>query len=298
MTAFIDQQREEFGVEPICRELQVAPSTYYAAKSRPASRRQLRDGELKPKIRACWEANYTVYGVRKIWKQLRREGIDVGRDRVARLMRELGIAGVVRGKARRTTIADPRAARAPDLVNREFAAIRPNQLVVSDFTYVGTWSGTVYVAFIIDVFSRFIVGWQAATTMRTELVLDALEMAIWRRDGLLNHGLVHHSDAGSQYTSIRYTQRLADIGAAPSIGSTGDSYDNALAESTIGLYKTELIRRHGPWRGVDQVELATLEYVDWFNFRRLHSEIGDIPPAELEAAYYAQSSTGVLAGIQ
>jgi putative transposase len=298
MTAFIDQQREEFGVEPICRELQVAPSTYYAAKSRPASRRQLRDGELKPKIRACWEANYKVYGVRKIWKQLRREGIDVGRDRVARLMRELGIAGVVRGKARRTTIADPRAARAPDLVNREFAAIRPNQLVVSDFTYVGTWSGTVYVAFIIDVFSRFIVGWQAATTMRTELVLDALEMAIWRRDGLLNHGLVHHSDAGSQYTSIRYTQRLADIGAAPSIGSTGDSYDNALAESTIGLYKTELIRRHGPWRGVDQVELATLEYVDWFNFRRLHSEIGDIPPAELEAAYYAQSSTGVLAGIQ
>ncbi len=238
MTAFIDRYREEFGVEPICRELQVAPSTYYAAKSRLPCARARSDAELKPTILECWEANYRVYGARKIWKQLRREGVEVGRDRVARLMRELGICGVVRGKVRRTTVADPAAQRAPDLVNREFRATRPNQLFVSDFTYVATWVGTVYVAFIIDVFSRFIVGWQAATTMRTELVLDALEMAIWRRDGLLNDGLVHHSDAGSQYTSIRYTDRLANIGAAPSIGSIGDSYDNALAESTIGLYKT------------------------------------------------------------
>lgn len=297
MSAFIDAHREEFGVEPICRELQAAPSTYYASKSRPASARARSDAQLKPKIAQCFTVNYKVYGARKIYKQLRRDGVEVGRDRVARLMRELGLVGAVRGRRRRTTVADPSATRAPDLVNRAFVAARPNQLFVSDFTYVATWSGTVYVAFVIDVFSRFIVGWQAATTMRTELVLDALEMAIWRRNGLLD-GLVHHSDAGAQYTSIRYTNRLADAGAAPSIGSIGDSYDNALAESTIGLYKTELIRRRGPWRGLDQVELATLEYIDWFNHRRLHSEIGDVPPAELEATYYAQTGTGLLARIQ
>jgi|SRR5215211_1403371 len=287
MTRYIDTYRDRFGVEPICRALQVAPSSYYAARCRPLSARASSDAELAPKILKVFNDNYQVYGARKLWRQLRREGELVGRDRVARLMRTLGIAGAVRGKPRRTTIPDPAAARAPDLVNRQFTATRPNQLWVSDFTYVATWSGTVYVAFVIDVFSRLIVGWRAAASMRTELVLDALEMAIWRRVGVLD-GLVCHSDAGSQYTSLRYTTRLAEIGAAPSIGTVGDSYDNSLAESTIGLFKTELIRRHGPWRTLEEVELATLGYIDWFNHHRLHGEIGDIPPAELEATYYRQ----------
>jgi putative transposase len=287
MTRYIDTHRDRFGVEPICRALQVAPSSYYAARCRPVSARASSDAELAPKILKVFNDNYQVYGARKLWKQLRREGELVGRDRVARLMRTLGIAGAVRTKPRRTTIPDPAAARAPDLVNRQFTATRPNQLWVSDFTYVATWSGTVYVAFVIDVFSRLIVGWRAAASMRTELVLDALEMAIWRRVGVLD-GLVCHSDAGSQYTSLRYTTRLAEIGAAPSIGTVGDSYDNSLAESTIGLFKTELIRRHGPWRTLEEVELATLGYIDWFNHHRLHGEIGDIPPAELEATYYRQ----------
>jgi putative transposase len=287
MTRYIDTYRDRFGVEPICRALQVAPSSYYAARCRPPSARASSDAELAPKILRVFNDNYQVYGARKLWKQLRREGELVGRDRVARLMRTLGIAGAVRGKPRRTTIPDPAAARAPDLVNRQFTATRPNQLWVSDFTYVATWSGTVYVAFVIDAFSRLIVGWRSAASMRTELVLDALEMAIWRRASVLE-GLVCHSDAGSQYTSLRYTTRLAEIGAAPSVGSVGDSYDNSLAESTIGLYKTELIRRHGPWRTLDELELATLGYIDWFNHRRLHGEIGDIPPAELEATYYRQ----------
>jgi putative transposase len=287
MTRYIDAYRDRFGVEPICRALQVAPSSYYVARCRPPSARAVSDGELAPKILKVFNDNYRVYGARKLCKQLRREGELVGRDRVARLMRTLGIAGAVRGKPRRTTISDPAAARAPDLVNRQFTATRPNQLWVSDFTYVATWSGTVYVAFVIDVFSRLIVGWRAAASMGTELVLDALEMAIWRRASLLD-GLVCHSDAGSQYTSLRYTTRLAEIGAAPSVGSVGDSYDNSLAESTIGLFKTELIRRHGPWRTLEEVELATLAYIDWFNHHRLHGEIGDIPPAELEATYYRQ----------
>src|SRR5215218_503153 len=287
MTRYIDTYRDRFGVEPICRALQVAPSSYYAARCRPLSARASSDAELAPKILKVFNDNYQVYGARKLWRQLRREGELVGRDRVARLMRTLGIAGAVRGKPRRTTIPDPAAARAPDLVNRQFTATRPNQLWVSDFTYVATWSGTVYVAFVIDVFSRLIVGWRAAASMRTELVLDALEMAIWRRVGVLD-GLVCHSDAGSQYTSLRYTTRLAEIGAAPSIGTVGDSYDNSLAESTIGLFKTELIRRHGPWRTLEEDELATLGYIDWFNHHRLHGEIGDIPPAELEATYYRQ----------
>ena len=287
MTRYIDTYRDRFGVEPICRALQVAPSSYYAARCRPLSARASSDAELAPKILKVFNDNYQVYGARKLWQQLRREGELVGRDRVARLMRTLDIAGAVRGKPRRTTIPDPAAARAPDLVNRQFTATRPNQLWVSDFTYVATWSGTVYVAFVIDVFSRLIVGWRAAASMRTELVLDALEMAIWRRVGVLD-GLVCHSDAGSQYTSLRYTTRLAEIGAAPSVGSVGDSYDNSLAESTIGLFKTELIRRHGPWRTLEEVELATLGYIDWFNHHRLHGEIGDIPPAELEATYYRQ----------
>ena len=287
MTRYIDQYRDRFGVEPICRGLQIAPSSYYAAKRRQPPARAVSDAELAPKVLRAWKDNYQVYGARKLWKQLRREGETVGRDRVARLMRTLGIAGAVRGAQRRTTIADPTAVRAPDLVKRQFTATRPNQLWVSDFTSVATWSGTVYVAFVIDVFSRLIVGWRSAASMRTELVLDALEMAIWRRASVLD-GLVCHSDAGSQYTSLRYTTRLAEIGAAPSVGSVGDSYDNSLAESTIGLYKTELIRRHGPWRTLDELELATLGYIDWFNHRRLHGEIGDIPPAELEATYYRQ----------
>jgi putative transposase len=285
MTRYIDTHRDRFGVEPICRTLQVAPSGYYAARSRQPSARARGDAELGPKVLKVFNDNYRVYGSRKVWRQLHREGVRVGRDRVARPMRTLGIAGVVRGKIRRTTVADPAAVRAPDLVQRQFSATRPNQLWVSDFTYVASWSGMVYVAFVIDVYSRLIVGWRAATSMRTELVLDALEMAIWRRASLLD-GLVCHSDAGSQYTSIRYTERLAEIGAAPSIGSVGDSYDNSLAESTIGLYKTELIRRHGPWRTLEEVELATLAYVDWFNHRRLHGQIGNRPPAELEATYY------------
>jgi putative transposase len=287
MTRFIDEHRDRFGVEPICRAVQVAPSTYYAAKRRPRSARAVRDTQLAPKVRQVFDANYQVYGVRKLWRQLQRQGERIGRDQVARLMRSMGIAGVVRGKARRTTVADPAATRAPDLVNRQFTATRPNQLWVSDFTYVATWSGTVYAALVIDVYSRLIVGWRVATSMRTELVLDALEMAVWRRKEVLD-GLICHSDAGSQYTSLRYTTRLAEIGAAPSIGSVGDSYDNGLAESTIGLFKTELIRRHGPWRTVDEVELATLGWVDWYNTHRLHGEIGYLPPAELEATYYRQ----------
>ena len=285
MTRYIDAHRERFGVEPICRTLQVAPSSYYAAKRRQPSARAVGDAVLAPKVLQVWTDNYKVYGARKVWRQLHREGVRVGRDRVARLMRGLGIAGAVRGKTRRTTIADPTAARAPDLVQRRFVATRPNQLWVSDFTDVASWSGTVYVALVIDGYSRLIVGWRAATSMGTELVLDALEMAIWRRASVLE-GLICHSDAGSQYTSIRYTERLAEIGAAPSVGTVGDSYDNSLAESTIGLYKTELIRRHGPWRTLEEVELATLAYLDWYNHRRLHGQIGNLPPAELEATYY------------
>jgi putative transposase len=294
MTRYIDQHRDRFGVEPICRSLQVAPSSYYAARSRQPSARASSDAELGPKVLKVFNDNYRVYGARKLWRQLQREGVVVGRDRVARLMRSLGIAGAVRGKTRRTTIADPAATRAPDLVQRRFVASRPNQLWVSDFTYVASWSGTVYVAVVIDVFSRLIVGWRATTTMRTELVLDALEMAIWRRASVLD-GLICHSDAGSQYTSIRYTERLAEIGAAPSVGSVGDSYDNSLAESTIGLYKTELIRRRGPWRTLEEVELATLAYVDWYNHRRLHGQIGNLPPADLEATYYRQLGQAAVA---
>jgi putative transposase len=285
VSRYIDEHRDRFGVEPICRALQVAPSSYYAAKRRPPSARAVRDTELVPRVLQVFDDNYQVYGVRKLWRQLQRQGERVGRDQVGRLMRTLGIAGVVRGKPRRTTIPDPAAVRAPDLVQRQFTASRPNQLWVGDFTYVAAWSGTVYVALVIDVYSRLIVGWRAATSMRTELVLDALEMAVWRRAEVLD-GLICHSDAGSQYTSIRYTDRLAEIGAAPSIGTVGDSYDNSLAESVIGLFKTELIRRRGPWRTVDDVELATLGWVDWYNTRRLHGELGHIPPAEYETAYY------------
>jgi putative transposase len=280
----IDALRDRFGVEPICRVVGVPTSTYYAAKRRLSSARRRRDAQLKLEIQRVWDDNYQVYGARKIWRQLGREGIGVARCTVERLMGELGIAGVVRGKTTRTTIGDEHAPRPADLVERDFTATRPNQLWVADLTYVRTWSGFVYAAFVIDAFSRLIVGWQLASHLRTDLALDALEMAIWRRDTALD-GLVHHSDRGSQYLAIRYTQRLADAGAVTSVGSKGDSFDNALAETTIGLYKTELIRRRGPWRGLDDVELATLEWVDWYNHRRLHGACDNVPPAEYEAAY-------------
>ena len=285
MVEFIDGNRDELGVEPICEVLQVAPSTYYSAKSRPASARAVRDAVLKVVLLSTWSANYEVYGVRKMWKALGRAGEHVGRDQVARLMRELGIQGARRGREVRTTKPDETAERPPDLVDRRFVASRPNELWVTDLTYVATWAGTVYVCFIVDVFSRMIVGWRAATNMRTDMVLDALEMARWSRGARLE-GLVCHSDAGSQFTSIRYGERLAELGAVPSIGSVGDSYDNALAETINGLYKTELIRRRGPWRNVDDVELATLAWVHWFNTERLHSSLADRPPAEFESAWH------------
>ena len=265
--------------------LPIAPSTYYAAKSRPASARATRDDELKDQIRRVFETNRGVYGARKVWRQLRREGITVARCTVERLMGELGIAGVVRGKPRRTTQTDGSVPRPADLVERQFAASRPNRLWVADITYLRTWSGFAYAAFVIDVYSRRIVGWQVANHLRTDLALDALEQAIWARDDRLD-GLVHHSDRGTQYLSIRYTERLTDEGAVASVGSRGDSYDNAVAESTIGLYKTELIHRRGPWRGVEDLELATLDYVHWFNHQRLHGAANDMPPAEFEATYY------------
>ena len=268
MIAYIDQHRHRYGVEPICRVLPIAPSTYHAAQRRSTSARAVRDRQLKAEIRRVHAEQFGVYGARKVWRQLHREGIAVARCTVERLMRQLGLQGVRRGKTRRTTTPDAAAARPADLVDRDFSAARPNQLWVADLTYVATWSGFVYVAFVIDAFSRFLVGWQASRSLRTDLALDALEMAIWRRQTQLD-GLVHHSDRGSQYLAIRYTERLAEAGAVTSVGSRGDSYDNALAETIIGLYKTELIRRRGPWKGIDQVEYATLEWVDWFNHRRL-----------------------------
>jgi putative transposase len=287
MIAYIDANRDRFGVEPICRVLPIAPSTYHAARRRPRSARRRRDQELQAEIRRVHAEHFGVYGARKVWRQLHREGIAVARCTVERLMRELGLEGVRRGKARRTTTPDQGATRPADLVERNFSAARPNQLWVADLTYVATWSGFVYVALVIDAFSRFLVGWQAARSLRTDLALDALEMAIWRRQAQLD-GLVHHSDRGSQYLAIRYTERLAEAGAVTSVGSRGDSYDNALAETIIGLYKTELIRQRGPWRGIDDIEYATLEWVDWFNHRRLLEPIGYVPPAEYEAAYQRQ----------
>jgi len=283
MIAYIDQHKHRYGVEPICRVLPIAPSTYYHARRRPASARALRDTGLKTEIVRVHAEHFGVYGARKVWRQLHREGIAIARCTVERLMGELHLEGVRRGKPRRTTTPDATAARPTDLVERNFSAARPNQLWVADLTYVATWSGFVYVAFVIDAFSRFLVGWQASRSLRTDLALDALEMAIWRRQAQLD-GLVHHSDRGSQYLAIRYTERLAEAGAVTSVGSRGDSYDNALAETIIGLYKTELIRRRGPWKGIDQVEYATLEWVDWFNHRRLLEPIGHLPPAEFEAA--------------
>jgi putative transposase len=297
MIAYIDANRDRFGVEPICRVLPIAPSTYYDAKHRPPSARALHDEELKVEIRRVHADNFGVYGARKVWRQLHREGIAVARCTVERLMREQGLEGVRRGKARRTTTPDVTAPRPADLVERDFSATRPNQLWVADLTYVATWSGFVYVAFIIDAFSRFLVGWQAARSLRTDLALDALEMAIWRRQAQLE-GLVHHSDRGGQYLSIRYTERLTEAGAVTSVGSRGDSFDNALAETIIGLYKTELIRRRGPWKGLDEVEYATLEWVDWFNHRRLLEPIGHIPPAEFEAAHHQREDLSRTDGLK
>lgn len=285
---FISAHRERWGVEPICRVLQVAPSTYYAAVSRPLSARRQDDQRLKLEISRVHHDNFGVYGIEKVWRQLNREGTRVGRDRVARLMDELDLEGVVRGKRKRiTTWPAELDTRPADLVKRTFTACAPNRLWVADLTYVATWTGFVYVAFITDVFSRSIVGWRVSNSLHSDLALDALEMAIWRRQRQDLTGLIHHSDRGVQYLSIRYTERLMEAGAMRSVGSRGDSYDNALAESVNGLYKAEVIHRQ-TWRSLEQVELATAEWVAWWNQCRLHTAIDDLPPAEYEARYYQQ----------
>jgi putative transposase len=293
MIAFIDEHRALHGVEPICRVLPIAPSTYHAHAARRADPGKLpararRDITLRSEIRRVYEENFRVYGVRKVWRQLLREGIAVARCTVARLMRTMGLQGVVRGKRVRTTISNAAAPCPLDRVNRQFNAPRPNALWVSDFTYVATWAGFVYVAFVIDVFARRIVGWRVSRTAHAGFVLDALEQALHERRPVRGGGLVHHSDRGVQYVSIKYTERLAEAGIEPSVGSVGDSYDNALAETINGLYKAEVIHRRGPWRSFEAVEFATLEWVDWFNNRRLLGPLGNIPPAEAEATYYAQ----------
>ena len=284
MSRYIEANRATFGVEPICQVLAVAPSSYYAARSRPPSARAIRDQELKADITRVHAANFSVYGVRKLWRALRRQGTQIGRDHAGRLMTALGLAGVVRGKTIRTTHPAPLSQRPADLVERVFSAAAPNRLWLADLTYVWTVRGFCYTAFIVDAFSRRIVGWRVASTLRTDLALDALEMAIWARGSSLP-GLVHHSDRGVQYLALRYTERLAEAEAVNSVGSKGDSYDNALAESVNSLYKGELIARRGPWRSVEQVELATAEWVDWWNRERIHGACGGIPPAEFEAAY-------------
>jgi transposase InsO family protein len=294
MVRFIDQHRETYGVEPICALLPIAPSTYFLWKAQqqdPTTRsaRAQRDDELRPAIQRVWDANEQVYGPRKVWRQLRREKVDVARCTVERLMREMDLRGTVRGPAWKTTTqADPTATRPADLVVRQFTATRPNQLWVADFTYVATWRGFVYVAFVIDVFARYIVGWRVSASLATDFVLDALEQAIYDRRAVGVEELVHHSDRGTQSLSMRYTDRLAEADIEPSVGSRGDSYDNALAESIIGLFKTEVIQRKGPWRHLEAVEFATLAWVDWFNHRRLLEPIGYVPPAEYEAQYYAE----------
>jgi putative transposase len=291
MIAFIDEHRDAYGVEPICKVLPIAPSTYrsYAARRADPARqpvRERRDAALRIDIGRVFDANFRVYGVRKIWRQLQREGIYVARCTVARLMRDMGLAGVIRGKSIKTTVSDKATPCPQDHVNRQFHAPAPNRLWVSDFTYVATWAGFVYVAFVIDVYARYIVGWRVSRTAHASFVLDALEQALHQRRPTQG-GLIHHSDRGSQYVSIKYTERLAEAGIEPSVGSVGDSYDNALAETINGLYKAELIH----WRSFEAVEHATLEWVDWFNHRRLLEPIGNIPPAEAEAQYYAAINT-------
>ncbi|RWK66858.1 IS3 family transposase [Mesorhizobium sp.] len=292
MIAFIDDHREAHGVEPICKVLPIAPSTYHdhVAKRIDPSRlsaRAKRDEALKDEVRRVFDANFRVYGVRKVWRQLQREGFDVARCTVARLMKAMGLEGIIRGKPIRTTVSDKAAPCPRDHVNRRFHAPRPNMLWLSDFTYVATWTGFVYVAFVIDAYARRIVGWRVSRTAHAAFVLDALEQALHDRRPVQGNGLVHHSDRDSQYVSIRYTERLAEAGVEPSVGSVGDSYDNALAETINGLYKAEVIHRRGPWRSFEAVEFATLEWVDWFNNRRLLEPIGNIPPAEAEERYYA-----------
>ncbi len=291
---FIGAHRERWGVEPICRALSVAPSTYYAAISRPLSARSQHDEQLKLEIGRVHRDHFGVYGIEKVWHQLNREGTSVGRDRVARLINELDLEGVVRGKRKRTTFSVELSPRPADLVERNFSATAPNRLWVADLTYVSAWTGFVYVAFVTDVFSRFIVGWRVSNSLHTDLALDALEMAIWRRQRQNLTGLIHHSDRGGQYLSIRYTERLAEAGAVRSVGSRGDSYDNALAESVNGLYKAEVIHRRSR-HSLEQVELATAEWVDWWNHRRLHTAIDALPPAEYEARYHHQRATVVAA---
>lgn len=291
MIAFIDEHRDIYGVEPICKVLPIAPSTYHdrVAQRRDPSRlsaRARRDEALKPEVMRVFAENFGVYGVRKVWRQMQREGFDVARCTVERLMRDLGLQGVTRGKPVRTTISDKAAPCPLDHVNRQFHSPAPNRLWVSDFTYVATWAGFVYVAFVIDVYARYIVGWRVSRTAHAGFVLDALEQAIHDRRPIHRGGLVHHSDRGSQYLSVKYTERLAEAGIEPSVGSVGDSYDNALAETINGLYKAEVIHRRGPWRSFEAVEYATLEWVDWFNSRRLLEPIGNIPPAEAEERYY------------
>jgi putative transposase len=303
---FIDEHKTRFGgVEPICRVLcehglQIAPSGYWAAKRRGPSAQQLRDEALTAKITAIHRANYGCYGARKVWSELHRQGMPVARCTVERLMRAAGLHGAVRGRRIRTTIADPGRQRAADLVQRDFTASAPNRRWVADFTYVATWSGIVYVAFVVDLYSRAITGWAAATNKRTPLVLSALDMGLWRRDRdgrPVDKGLIHHSDAGSQYTSFRFTTHLLDEGIDASIGTVGDAYDNALMESTIGLYKTELIKPFGPWRSLAQVELATAEWVEWYNTTRLHSATNYLPPAECEDNYYTQLQSSTMVGV-
>jgi putative transposase len=300
MIAFIDEHRAVYGVEPICRVLPIAPSTYHAHAARRAnpgrlSARARSDAALMFEIRRVFEANFRVYGVRKVWRQLAREGIVGARCTVARLMRAMGLKGVVRGKKVRTTVPDPATICPLDRVNRQFKAPRPNALWVSDFTYVATGSGFVYVAFVIDAFARRIVGWRVSRTAHAGFVLDALEQALHERRPVQGGGLVPHSDRGSQYLALRYTERLAEAAIEPSVGSVGDSYDNALAETINGLFKAEVIHRRGPWRSMEAVEFATLEWVDWFNRRRLLDPIGNVPPAEAEARYYAQAEVQALA---
>ena len=293
--AFVNAHRQAYGVESICRVVPIAPSTYYRHRVRqldPTKRsaRALRDEVLKAIIQRIWREHDQAYGSRKVWKQMGREGLREARCRVRRLMRELGLVGVVRGRAWTTTTQPDAVAEWPaDLVDRHFVATRPNQLWVADFTYVATWAGFVYVAFVIDVFARRLVGWRVSSSLRTDFVLDALEQAIYARCDDTVGDLVHHSDRGSQYLAMRYTERLADAGIEPSVGSRGDSYDNALAESIIGLFKAEVIRRKGPWRTLEAVEFATLTWVDWFNHRRLLEPIGYMPPAEYEARYHQQT---------
>ena len=304
MIAFIDDNKVEYGIEPICQVIEIAPATYYERKRQERepdrrSARAKRDEALRPEIQRVFDDNYKVYGVRKVWKQLGREGFSVAKCTVRRLMRQMGLRGATRGKAFAvTTIPDDLLARPQDLVERDFTADAPNKLWLADITYVPTRVGFVYVAFVTDVFSRRIVGWRASRSLETGLALDALEQAIWDRLDGDPVGLIHHSDRGSQYLSIRYTERLADAGIEPSVGSVGDSYDNAMAETINGLYKAEVIHRRGPWMGLRDVEYATLEWVDWFNHHRILEPIGDIPPVEHEANYYRQTSPARDAGLK